>query len=261
MYLFYLITLLYFISKKFNMQENLSGENKINSLVEEKNNKPESESDKELLSSFELDIVDKQYRLYAWNDSKTLSLITTDSILLATIGFIFQHCLQDTFSIIAILIAFILISISLYFSLRQVIPQGSSGKSIGDKPNIRALSGILSYNKWEDYYAVLKKVDRNFISEINARQIYGMAYNSDVSRKIIKKGIIYTLVGILFMVFSFLGVILSSADIHIMGNWISKDKTHFENVKIDENKNLIEKESTTTKMPILTSDTLLNKTK
>lgn len=164
------------------------------------------------------DILDKQYRLYSWNDAKSLSLITTNSVLLAAIGFLFKECLSDPFSMVAILLALFLVSLSLYFSLKQVIPQGSSGKS-GLTPNIRALSGIPKFETWEKYHARLLEMNEDDAFECAARQIYGMALNNDVSRKTTTRGVLLTLFGILFIVVSTVGVALSARGMHVLGPW------------------------------------------
>lgn len=167
------------------------------------------------------DVLDKQYRLYSWNDAKSLSLITTNSVLLAAIGFLFKECLPDTFSLLAILMALVLVASSLYFSLKQVIPQGSSGKS-GLTPNVRALSGITKFETWESYHTRLLEMDEEESFECAARQIYGMALNNDVSRRTTTRGVRLTLFGILFIVLSTVGVALSARDMHILGQWVTK---------------------------------------
>lgn len=114
-----------------------------------------------------LDIVDKQYRLYSWSDAKTSSLITTNSILLAVIGFIFKESLADTFTLVCVFFSVILVGLSLYYSLKQVIPQGSSGRSKSSKPNIRALSGILDFDNWQAYDKAIENINEREYLEAN----------------------------------------------------------------------------------------------
>lgn len=165
------------------------------------------------------DILDKQYRLYSWNDSKSLSLITTNSVLLAAIGFLFKECLPDAFALLMIMTALVLVALSLYFSLKQVIPQGSSGKS-GAEPNVRALRSITQFKNWESYYTTLLEIDEDESFRCAARQIYGMSLNNDISRKTTTKGVRLTLFGILFILLSTLGVALSARDFHALGTWV-----------------------------------------
>ncbi|MDX6577818.1 MAG: hypothetical protein QOE96_3771 [Blastocatellia bacterium] len=165
------------------------------------------------------DILDKQYRLYSWNDSKSLSLITTNSVLLAAIGFLFKECIPDLFSLLAILIALAFVACSLYFSLKQVIPQGSSGKS-GKGPNVRALRSITEFKKWEDYHSKLLSMDENEAFECAARQVYGMAINNDASRRTTTRGVKLTFAGIVLILVATVGVGLSAREIHLLGQWV-----------------------------------------
>ncbi|SRR6266446_240917 len=167
------------------------------------------------------DILDKQYRLYSWNDSKALSLITTNSVLLAAIGFLFKECIPDRFSLASILLALFFVAFSLYFSLKQVIPQGSSGKS-GKGPNVRALRSITEFDKWETYHLKMLSMDEDEAFECAARQIYGMALNNDASRKTTTRGVKLTFLGIVFILLSTFGVALSARDIHPLGEWAKK---------------------------------------
>jgi hypothetical protein len=167
------------------------------------------------------DILDKQYRLYSWNDSKSLSLITTNSVLLAAIGFLFKECIPDLFALLAILIALAFVACSLYFSLKQVIPQGSSGKS-GTGPNVRALRSITGFEKWEDYHSKLLSMDENEAFECAARQVYGMALNNDASRRMTTRGVKLTFAGIVLILVATVGVALSAREIHLFGQWGQK---------------------------------------
>jgi hypothetical protein len=167
------------------------------------------------------DILDKQYRLYSWNDSKSLSLITTNSVLLAAIGFLFKECIPDLFALLAILIALVFVACSLYFSLKQVIPQGSSGKS-GTGPNVRALRSITEFKKWEDYHSKLLSMDENEAFECAARQVYGMALNNDASRRTTTRGVKLTFAGIVLILVATIGVALSAREIHLLGQWGQK---------------------------------------
>ena len=230
------------LSKDHNNQVAKDINNKQASIkVDEDSGKTASEmiesaqhTDDDLLMALTTDIIDKQYRLYSWADSKTLSLITTNSILLATIGFLFKECLADTFSLLALIVSLSLIGISLYFSLIQVTPQGSSGKGLSTEPNLKALSGILNFENWESYHEALLKIDKKNLCVYSARQIFGMANNTDKSRKMTTKGVKFTITGIFFMFLSVIGVSLSARNINILGKWaliesVNPVKTSLEN--------------------------------
>lgn len=187
--------------------------------------------DDSLLLTLVNDILDKQYRLYSWADSKTASLIQTNSILLATIGFIFKDCLGD---ILATLFVFLAISanvISLYYCLRQVKPQKSSGKGASDIPNLRALSGILKIESWQDYHNKLIRINNKQLYEFSARQIYGMAFNVEESRINTTKAMNITLYGIAFLILSFISVSFASNNKHYLGTWLKAEIKKTDTIK------------------------------
>jgi hypothetical protein len=193
------------------------------------------------------DILDKQYRLYSWNDSKSLTLITTNSVLLAGIGFIFKECLADSFALLTIALALILVGTSLFVSLRQVNPQGSSGKTKGKRPNIRALSGIATFKSWESYEKALYESDEGQVFTDTVRQVYGMAYNNDISRKTIARGVWLTRAGILLIWLSVVGVVLSARDIHPLGKWVAKSQEMSQNTEslpIKEDVSIVQQDNT-----------------
>lgn len=164
------------------------------------------------------DIVDKQYRLYSWNDAKTLSLITTNSVLFAAVGFLFKDCLSDALALICISLAFAFLGTSLYFSLAQVIPQQSSGKT-GADPNVRSLRGILTFKSHSEYHQYFEKQTTQTVLRDATRQIYGMAHNNDESRKTTTKGVRLTLIGVIFIMLAAASTALSSRDINLLGKW------------------------------------------
>ena len=165
-----------------------------------------------------LDILDKQYRLYSWNDAKALSLITTDSVLFAAVGFLFAACLSDNLALLLLGLALLLLSLSLFVVLRQVIPQGSSGKS-GEAANIRSLRGICSFPNWTTYRDRFCDYTTDQFAEDAIRQAYGMADNNDQSRKTISRGVALTLAGIVALICAATAAALSARDIHLIGTW------------------------------------------
>ena len=165
-----------------------------------------------------LDVLDKQYRLYSWNDSKALSLITTDSVLFAALGFLFAACLPDRLALLLLVSALAAISLSLMVVLRQVIPQGSSGRS-GETPNVRSLRGICSFSDWEAYRTHFCSCSEEQFAEDAIRQAYGMANNNDNSRTTIRQGVTLTMLGIVFLVAAAIAASLSARDFHLLGTW------------------------------------------
>lgn len=165
-----------------------------------------------------LDILDKQYRLYSWNDAKALSLITTDSVLFAAVGFLFAACLPDVLALLLLGAALILLSLSLFVVLRQVVPQGSSGKS-GESANVRSLRGICSFNDWESYRDHFCSFSEEQFAEDAIRQAYGMANNNDKSRSTIRRGVTLTALGIVALVSAAGAAALSARGVHALGSW------------------------------------------
>lgn len=222
------------VRKKKKIQEQDSIDQKDNKVI----------VDDELLVNLTNDILDKQYRLYSWVDSKTSSLIQTNSILLATIGFIFKDCITDILATCFIFITILANIISLFYCLRQVKPQRSSGKGVADEPNIRALSGILKIKTWQEYHNKLIRTNSKQLYEFSARQIFGMARNIEDSRINTTKAMKTTLFGIVFLILSFVSVSLTTNNIHLFGSWQkveviethSVNKVTYENLKTPETK-------------------------
>ena len=186
------------------------------------------------------DIVDKQYGLYSWADAKTSALITANSVLLAAIGFTIEKCLELTYSLAALLISFILVGLSIYFCLDQVIPQRSSGKSISSEPNIKALSGILKFEKWKDYYHSISMLQKDKYLEYLSRQIYGMANNVNKSRKKTTYGVRTTMLSIFFLMIAMAGMIFEEERPNENPKNSQKNIINVENEKNDKSLNLID---------------------
>lgn len=165
-----------------------------------------------------LDVLDKQYRLYSWNDAKSLSLITTNSVLFAAIGFLFAACLPDALAMLFMGCALFFISLSLVTVLLQVIPQGSSGKS-GVAANVRSLRGICSFDDWQAYHDHFCTYSDEQFAEDAIRQAYGMANNNDKSRGTVQSGVTLTLFGIIFLFAAAVTAALSARGVHVLGSW------------------------------------------
>ena len=213
--------------------------------------------DDALLLNLTNDILDKQYRLYSWADSKTASLIQTNSILLATIGFIFKDCLNDVLATIFVFLAIAANVISLFFCLRQVKPQKSSGKAVGDIPNLRALSGILKIKSWQDYHNKLIRLNKKELYEFSARQIYGMAFNVEESRVNTTKAMKVTLFGISFLILSFICVSLSTNSMHYLGTWQKAEIKKTDTLRV----NIVDTAKIITLQTVNKKDTIIPKKK
>jgi Na+-transporting methylmalonyl-CoA/oxaloacetate decarboxylase gamma subunit len=181
--------------------------------------KSDSSDDMEqFLRTVALDVVDKQYRLYAWNDAKTQALITTNSLLFAAVGFLFKECLKDTLAIWLLGLAIFFLTYSLIISLKQVIPRISSGKT-DEGPNIRSLRGISLFKKWNDYYNAFILTTKSTILTDTIRQIYGMADNNLRSARIITKGVYLTTGGVIMIFLAICASAFAVRGHHILGVW------------------------------------------
>lgn len=180
---------------------------------------PESPNQtEEFILAYTLDLVDKQYRLYSWNDTKTEALITTNSILFAAVGFLFKDCLGDTLAMVFLGFATITLGSSLMTCLVQVFPRLSSGKS-GAGPNTRSLRGIRLYKGWEEYRDAVVKTTKESILTDTVRQIYGMAHNNLRSVKIVKRGVSLTLCGVVGILGAVFTSSISARGYHVFGTW------------------------------------------
>jgi hypothetical protein len=164
------------------------------------------------------DLVDKQYRLYTWNDTKTQGLITTNSVLFAVIGFLYADCLQDTLATVLLALGTCFVGVSLVVCLIHVIPRISSGKT-GIEPNTRSLRGIGLYKKFEDYRDAFLLTTKTSILADTIRQIYGMADNNLRSARIIKRGVQLTLSGIALILCALYVSTLGARGHHAFGVW------------------------------------------
>ena len=164
------------------------------------------------------DILDKQYRLYTWSDVKTQALITTNSIMFAAIGFLYKECMRDALAMLFLTISIISLGISLSTSLLQVIPRVSSGKS-GAGPNMRSIRGISLHENWETYYEALCGQTSQMLTVDAVRQIYGMASNNIRSTRIIKRGVVLTIVAISMLLAAIFTTAFSAKGLHALGEW------------------------------------------
>lgn len=170
-----------------------------------------------------LDVVDKQYRLYAWVDTKNQALITTNAMLFAVVGFLYKDCLRDALALLLLASAVMFIASSLITCLTQVLPRITSHKS-GDEPNTRSLRGITLFKTWEDYRHAFMSASKSALLIDTVRQIYGMASNNMRSARILKRGVYLTSAGVILI----LGAIFINAGaargVHLLGRWQPDDK-------------------------------------
>jgi hypothetical protein len=176
---------------------------------------PETE---ELVRTVCLDVLDKQYKLYSWNDTKTQALITTNSVMFAAVGFLFKECLRDTLAMVLLGTAILFLGASLITCLIQVIPRISSGKS-GEDPNTRSLRGITSFEKWQDYHNAFVASSKSNVTTDTIRQVFGMAQNNIRSARIVRGGVILTICGLTTVFGAVFSSAIAARGHHAFGSW------------------------------------------
>lgn len=173
----------------------------------------------EMHEQWAIEILDKQYLLYTWNDGKMSALITINAILFAAIGFLFDGSLSDALVLTLTLIAATSISASVCLCLWHGIPRIRSGLA-GDDPNPRSLFGITNHFKtWQSYYDGFLKLDRNTLFRHSVRQIYGMANNNIRSWRLLNSAARFTMVGVTAILLSMIAGAFSARGIHPLGEW------------------------------------------
>lgn len=198
----------------------VSGENKYtlsevskNIFISKKDPTKITKEDQEMLLTWIYDIGDKQYRSYSWNDSKVQSLLTVDAALIAGILFIFQIVSEkiniEGIPLLFFALSFILLSASLIYCLLHSIPKLDS--KIGNESNLRTIIGINRFTiiaealgksnfiAREKYYESVIGLRIEDILKMNITQIAGMSKNNHTSHKIIREGVICTIVSILLI--------------------------------------------------------------
>lgn len=164
----------------------------INSLPDQKNI---ASSNLETLLNFTSDIIDKQYRSYIWSDGKVQALVTIDVALIAGILLIIRSFDIVSFLVFGLLIcSFLFFTISVLICLVHAIPRMNS--RIGNEANLRTIIGISCFKK-EEYHKEIKNLDLEKMIEMNCWQISGMVRNNLRSHKLIKIGVLLTIVGVI----------------------------------------------------------------
>jgi len=158
--------------------------------------------------AFTLDIVDKQYRSYIWNDGKVQAMATIDAALLAAIFIVIQVFKNITgWAVFFLSSSFILLAVSLIISLRHAIPKLDSG--VGNQDNLRSIIGIVELEK-QDYHKAILNLSKDEMISMNCHQISGMARNCLESQKIIKKSVMLKSFSILLLIVAVTSIFLTA---------------------------------------------------
>ena len=172
----------------------------------------------DFLRAVAADIHDKQYRLYGWCDAKTQALVTTNAALFAAVGFLYAQCLNDFLAMVLLGIGAFFLGASLITCLVHVIPRISSGQT-GKDPNTRSLRGIGLYATWEEYRDAFTSATKTSFLTDTIRSIYGMVRNNLRSYRIIRRGVSFTLVGVVAIVAAMVTSAFAVRGHHAFGSW------------------------------------------
>jgi len=163
--------------------------------VETKEKQQDSTSQtKEQLLAFTYDILDKQFRTYIWNESKSNALVTIDAAMIAGILLFFQ--IFDNISVIVLVlmgVSFLLFILSFIICLIHAIPRIDA--KIGNNDNPRTIVCIKKFTRTE-YHDQIKELTLNQMIEYTCYQISGMTQNNLKGQRLIRKGIYLTISGV-----------------------------------------------------------------
>ena len=152
-------------------------------------------SNLETLLNFTTDIIDKQYRSYIWSDGKVQALATIDVALIAGILLIVQSFdIVSGLAFTLLLCSFLLFTLSVLVCLVHAIPRMNSRNC--NEENLRTIIGISGFKK-EEYHKKIKKLYLEKMLEMNCWQISGMVRNNLRSHKLIKIGVLLTILGVI----------------------------------------------------------------
>ncbi|WP_428150916.1 hypothetical protein [Brevundimonas sp.] len=147
------------------------------------------------------DMIDKQYRLYAWNDARVQVLATINGLLITALTFLFKDGPRTTFSLACLVTALIALCAGLLICLwfLRDFPNSRRSQAPGS-PNVRSLNGITAYADWEAYETALLTMSAERYFKDSARQIYGMAINNVRCHATMRQGSILTMLGAIILV-------------------------------------------------------------
>jgi len=168
-------------------------------------------SNQEYLFNWTLDIIDKEYSLYSWNDEKIQSILTIDASLMVGLFVVLQvKNLSNIKDFIVVALLFLLASI--FICVVHSVPKLNS--KIGNELNLRTMIGIKTFISNErffknskaflakdQYLSELKEYNVQKMLEDNASQIVGLCKNNYRSHLIILIASILTMIGIASVAF------------------------------------------------------------
>lgn len=141
------------------------------------------------------ELIDKQYRLYSWNDGKLQALATINGLLIATVAFLFKDGPNNLPATLALLATLTLLFGSMAICLWRIRTFPQSNRTQAPWPNLRSINGIQKFSKWEEYRDVFVGADHTRYLNDSARQLYGMAFNNRRGHRMMEIAVWVTFVG------------------------------------------------------------------
>lgn len=141
------------------------------------------------------ELIDKQYRLYVWNDGKLQALATINGLLLATVAFLFKDGANNNSATYALIVTLGLLFLSMVICLWRTRTFPQSNRSAARWANLRSINGILSFTSWEEYRDEFVGADPKRYLNDSARQLYGMAFNNRRAHSTMEVAVWFTLAG------------------------------------------------------------------
>ena len=151
--------------------------------------------------SYSIGILEKQYGLYNWCETKVRTLVTVNGILL---GAMFLRLTAEDFPLtgwVNILLAVgtvAFFTISLVLCLYHLSPRMWSGR-IEDRKHLRTVRGTERYSSNEEYYEALVNLKLDEMIRLNCDQIRGMNKNIWADFRAIQRAVISTIGGLILM--------------------------------------------------------------
>ncbi len=135
---------------------------------------------------YSYDVLDKQYRLYGWFDTKMQGMLAINGAAAAAITFFLTNAeyLNNQASELSLYISLFFLVLGLLMILFHTIPKMDSG--VSTEIGTRSLVHIVKLSK-DEYLAKVVQSSSHDILRMNCQQISGMARNNVQSNAILRR--------------------------------------------------------------------------
>ncbi len=142
-------------------------------------------------------LIDKQYRLYVWNDGKIQVLAAVDGLLITAAGMVFRNGPSTIASAVPLAIPAVPLLLSLWICLRALrsFPHSGRSQEKDDGPNLRSLKGITEHDSWKSYASKFRNSKKEQYLDHTLRQVWGMSINNEACHERMRRGVDLTILG------------------------------------------------------------------